>query len=176
MRARPRGGVLCLLLVSLSTVQAAAGEPARISLIEQRLADGSQRVVAAVTDGAGTPVAGTPVTFLARTAFGWLRLGEVDTDATGTASIPGPPVLPYGEVRVVGEDEALSASVLFEEVAARDPVRRPGLDVLRRLSPQPGLVSPYPPIQILFVAGLLAGIWTTYAYLITLLVRMRRAP
>jgi len=174
MRARPRLGLLCLLLIGLSSA-AAGGAPAGISLVEETRADGSWHLVAAVKDGAGAPVEGATVTFLGRTAFGWLRLAEVDTGATGTASFALPAVPPYREVQArAGDGETLQAGLLARP-PAHDPVRRPGLDVLREMSPQPGFISPYPPVQILFVVALLGGIWMTYAYLVSLLIRMKRA-
>ena len=176
MRPLRRLACACLLLVAVTAAGAEGGEPARISLVTQVQMDGSTRLVAAVSDGAGAPVAGAAVTFLARTAFGWLRLAEEDTGAAGTASFTlGAPV-GYTEVQAqAGDTAALRAGLLLAQAEEREPVRRPGLDALRGLSPQPGFLSPYPPVQILFVAVLLGGIWTTYAYLVSLLVRMKRA-
>jgi len=168
--------LLCVLLVAASAPTAEAAEPAGISLVTQAQADGSRRLVASVKDAAGTPVPGTAVTFLARTAFGWLKLAEVDTGADGTASFALSGLPAYTEVQArVGEGAALQAGLLLALPDPRGPQRRPGLDVLSRMSPQPGFISPYPPVQILFVAALLGGIWTTYAYLVWLLIRIRRA-
>lgn len=176
MRPLHRLASACLLLVAVTAAVAEGGAPARISLVAQVQMDGSTRLVATVRDGVGAQVAGAPVTFLARTAFGWLRLAEVDTGALGTASFTLSAVPPYSEVQArAGDGDALQAGLLLALPPARDLVRRPGLDVLRGLSPQPGFLSPYPPVQILFVAALLGGIWTTYVYLVSLLVRMKRA-
>jgi hypothetical protein len=164
------------LLIAVSAPAAEGADPARISLVQAVRPDGAVRLVATVKDRAGAPVSGTAVTFLGRTAFGWLTLAAVDTDAAGTASVTlsGPP--PYPEVRArVGEDASVQAGLLLGAPPVREPQRRPGHDVLRRLSPQPGFLSPYPPVQILFVAVLLGGIWTTYAALVALLIRIRRA-
>jgi hypothetical protein len=105
-----------------------------------------------------------------------MRLAEEDTGAAGTASFTLGASVRYTEVQArAGDTAALRAGLLLAQAEERDPVRRPGLDVLRGLSPQPGFISPYPPVQILFVAALLGGIWTTYAYLVSLLVRIKRA-
>ncbi|MDQ7842280.1 MAG: Ig-like domain-containing protein [Armatimonadota bacterium] len=168
--------VLGLLLVAGGASAADGAEPARISLLKEVRADGSTRVVATVQDDAGAPAGGTAVTFLARTAFGWLELAEVEADAAGTASVTLNDPPRYTEVRAVaGESATLQAGLQLLSPRVRDPQRRPGLDVLRGMSPQPGFISPYPPVQILVVAVLLGGIWTTYAYLVALLMGIRRA-
>ncbi|HXF82609.1 MAG TPA: Ig-like domain-containing protein [bacterium] len=166
----------CALLVASSAASAQGAEPARISLVQAAQTDGAVRLVATVTDRAGAPASGAAVTFLGRTAFGWLTLAEVDTDAAGTASITLSAPPRYPEVRArLGEDASVQAGLRLGAPAVRNPQRRPGREALRDLSPQPGFLSPYPPAQILFVAVLLGGIWTTYAYLIALLLRLRRA-
>ncbi|MDR7519901.1 MAG: hypothetical protein QN123_10085 [Armatimonadota bacterium] len=59
---------------------------------------------------------------------------------------------------------------------ALDPAIRPGRYVLRDLSPQPGFISPYPvPLQVVLLAVILGGIWTTYGYIVWLLSRIRGA-
>jgi len=168
--------LLCALLLAASAAAAEAAEPARISLVTRDGADGSLRLVAAVQDASGAPVPGMVVTFRAHTAFGWLTLAEVETDAAGTASalLSGPSRYARVQARA-GDDAALEAELLLALPSARDPQRRPGLEVLRRMSPQPGFISPYPPVQILVVAVLLGGIWTTYVYVVSLLLRLRRA-
>lgn len=48
--------------------------------------------------------------------------------------------------------------------------------MLRDLSPQPGFISPYPvPLQVVLLAVILGGIWTTYGYIVWLLSRIRGA-
>lgn len=177
MPARHRPVVLCLLLIALSAAAADGGQPGGLSLAEETRTDGSWLLTATVRDDTGEPVEGAAVTFLARTAFGWLPLAEAATDAAGIASFSLPTVPAYREVRA-GADAGttLSAELLLARPPAPELVRRPGLDVLREMSHQPGLLSPYPPIQILFVVALLGAIWTTYAYLVFLLIGLRRAP
>lgn len=178
MRRRRRWLVAAVLPVALLLMAAAASAaPARISLVRDTAADGSTRIVATVTDEAGEPVEGSTISFLAKTAFGWLRLAEVETAADGTAALLLPAEVPYPEVLVQSEeDPEVRAGLLLAPGDRPAPARRPGLTVLRGLGPQPGFISPYPPVQILFVAVILGGIWTTYAYLVSLLIRIRRAP
>ncbi len=166
---------LVLLLLAVLTVPAAAA-PAKISLTRETNDDGSTRIVATVTDAAGAAVKDTAVSFSVRTAFGWLRVAEMNTDAGGTAVLQLDPTMRYAELLAQSEEEPdVRAGLRPAQVERPAPVQRPGSGVLRALSPQPGFVSPYPPVQILFVAVLLGGIWTTYAYLVLLLARIRRA-
>lgn len=169
--------VPALLLIGLSAAVAHGGEPAKIVLAEETRSDGSWALAATVSDGAGEPVEGVAVTFAAPTAFGSLRLAEIDTDAAGIASLSLPAVPPYREVQASADaGTPLAARLRLDRPPAPGPARRPGPEILRAMSPQPGLLSPYPPVQILFVVVLLGAIWTTYAYLVSLLLGIRRAP
>src|SRR3990170_9001255 len=103
----------------------------------------------------------------------WLTVAEVESHSDGTAVVVLPPTSLYAEISAdVGEG---GVDMLAASVARPEPAVRPGRGILRILSPQPGFISPYPPPQILFVALILGGIWTTYAYLVVLLVKLRRA-
>ncbi len=175
MRRRRDVLLFVLLLLAIGAVPAAAA-PAKISLVREADDDGATRFVATVTDAAGAAVKNTAVSFSVRTAFGWLRVAEMNTDAGGKAVLQLDPTMRYAELLAQSEEEPdVRAGLRLAQVERPEPIRRPGPGVLRALSPQPGFVSPYPPVQILFVAVLLGGIWTTYAYLVLLLARIRRA-
>lgn len=176
MRPLRNALLLCVAFVAASVLTATGAEPARVALVQQSLPDGNIRLLATVTDATGRGVEGAEVIFQARTAFGWLRLGAEETDGTGRASVDLDASSPYAEVSVqVGEGTTVRAALLRQSMERLEPGTRPGFDVLQGLSPQPGFISPYPPVQILFVAVVLGGIWTTYAYLVSLLLRIRRA-
>lgn len=163
-----------LILMAASGVQ--AGEPARIVLARDLDATGAVRLIAQVTDGAGVAVEGVPVTLLGRTAFGWLTLGEVETDANGTAALTLPPGQQVTEVAArAGAGQGIRAVLVLVPGERGVPEVRPGRDVLGTLSPQPGFISPYPAPQLLILGAILGGIWATYGYLILLLARIRRA-
>lgn len=162
------------ILLAAPSVEGA--EPARVVLQAATTPDGRTRLTATVTDGRGAPVAGTPVTFKMRTTFGWLTLLETSTAKDGiarTALGPGA----AAEIAVqAGEDGEIRAALLVGEEKAAPPRTRPGYDVLRGLSPQPGFISPYPvPLQVALFGGILAGVWTTYGWVVWLLLRIRRA-
>jgi len=165
---------LCAALLAASAVPAAGAEPSRLLLQQERL-DGNLRLLATVTETSGRGVEGAEVVFQARTAFGWLKLGGAETDARGKASVDLPAASPYAEVSAqAGEATVVRAEVVLRQNVRGGPATRPGRDVLERLSPQPGFISPYPPVQIVLVAVILGGIWATYAYLVSLLIRIRR--
>lgn len=175
MRRRPDVLLLVLLLLTVGAAPAPAA-PAKISLARETDDTGSTRIVATVADAAGAAVASTAVSFSVRTAFGWLRVAEMNTDANGTAALTLEPTMRYPELLAQAEEVPdVRAGLRLAQGERPGPVRRPGRGILRALSPQPGFLSPYPPVQILFVAALLGGIWGTYAYLVLLLARIRRA-
>lgn len=184
MRQRPSRAILAPVVVALLAMLvlalvpvAGAGEPARISLSREPDPSGAVRLLARVTDSAGGAVEGTAVTVLGRTAFGWLMLGEAETDARGTAAFTLPPGQAIAEVTAqAGEDQNIRAVLALIPGERGIPAKRPGRDVLRTLSPQPGFISPYPPPQLLILGVILGGIWLTYGFLVLHLVRIRRAP
>lgn len=153
-----------------------AAEPAALRLTAKR-SPGGTVLAATVTDAGGAPVAGAAVTFKVRTTFGWLVIGEAATDQAGRATVTLPSTSHPTEAVVEVEQESgvLRATILLERAALSEPATRPGRDVLRQLSPQPGLISPYPVAQMLFLGLIVGGVWLTYAYVVSLLVQIRRA-
>lgn len=177
MRRRPERWFLSGLAILLLAGAASAGDPARLSLHSEPNADGSVRITAHVTDAAGAAVSGAPVTFTVRTAFGWLTVAEVEADAAGDAAVvlPSRPRYPEVAAQAAAAPEA-RAGLRLADRQAPAPIRRPGSGLLRGLAPQPGFLSPYPvPLQVVFLTIILGGIWTTYGYLVSLLIRIRRA-
>lgn len=167
--------VLATAVPAVFALPSVAAESARIGLVVDPATDGRLRVTAAVTDTAGKPLAGAAVMFRAKTAFGWLVLGEATTDRAGKAEVTISPAK-YGEVSAeTGDESPVSAAILIRDGTSPPPDRRPGRDELRDLSPQPGFISPYPVPQMAILALILGGIWIVYGYIITLLARIRRA-
>lgn len=166
---------LGLAVLALSTLPASAAEPAGVTLTTAAGPDGTWQVTAVVTDAVGAPVPEALVVFRARTAFGWLPLGARSTDATGQARIALPASVRTTEIRAeVGDDGQVRAILRAGRTSPATPRVRPGRDVLRALSPQPGVISPYPvPAQVALLAAVLGGIWATYGYVVWLLWRIR---
>ncbi len=165
----------CAAAVLLAAPPAQGAEPARVVLQTRTMPDGTIRLTATVVDGRGDPVAESPVIFKARTTFGWLTLAETVSGKDGTAQVTLPAAR-AGEVTVeVGEEGTVRAAVLIGAPIPPRPRIRPGRDVLRGLSPQPGFISPYPvTLQVGLFGGVLAGVWITYGYVVWLLLRIRR--
>lgn len=133
---------------------------------------GGPQVVATVTDASGEPVEGATVAFRARTAFGWLPLGEVTTDASGRAVLALPSGRPYQEIEAEVSEPPQRAALTLARRPAWRPAVRPGRQVLQALSPQPGLISPYPVPPLALLGAILGGIWATYGYIVFLLTRI----
>lgn len=160
----------------LGATAALAGDPANVGITRETMSDGGTRLIATVTDDTGSPVKSAPGTFYGKTVFGWLVLGEAVTNETGRAEITLSALSPYPEVAAeVAGDSELRAAILLERMRPWEPAVRPGPDALRSLSPQPGFISPYPVPQLLILGVILGGIWTTYAYLVSLLSKIPRA-
>ena len=180
MRRRRRFLVFSFMVVVMTCTGsvAAAAEPVAIRLKVQTAAAGATQVTATVTDGRGAPVADVAVSFKARTTFGWLTLAEVTTDRTGVAAVTLQSSIRPRELAAEAdiEEGTVRAAVWLVERQSIQPAVRPGRGILSRLSPQPGFISPYPvPLQVIVLTVILGGIWTTYAYVVALLVRIKRA-
>lgn len=158
------------LIAAAVLSSAAAGTP--LSLRVESGAAGTA-VVAVLTDESGAPQEGVSVEFRARTAFGWLPLGEATTDASGRAALVLPAGRTYPEVEVQIADPPLRAVVSLVRRPPERPAVRPGRGVLETLSPQPGLISPYPVPPLTLLAVLVGAIWATYGYILVLLARIR---
>ncbi len=161
------------LLAALALTASAASAAARLHLVLAPEEGGGLQVVAVVTDAPGSPREGIPVTFRARTAFGWLPLGEGVTDASGRAVLPLPAGAPYPEIEAQTADDPPARAVLaLDRRAAAQPAVRPGRRTLHALSPQPGLISPYPVPPLALLGVLVGAIWATYGYIVFLLTRI----
>ncbi|MDQ7827391.1 MAG: carboxypeptidase-like regulatory domain-containing protein [Armatimonadota bacterium] len=172
--AGPGGVWLGLAVAALFACPAWAAEPARITLEVAGLED-ARWIMAVVTDATGAPVPEALIVFKARTTFGWLLLEERSTDAAGRARMGLPAGVRATAIRAESADIGqVHATVRVGGPSPATPRVRPDRDVLRALSPQPGVISPYPvPAQVALLAAVLGGIWATYGYVAWLLWRIR---
>lgn len=161
--------------VALLALPVGAAEPNRVTARVEEGTRGGLLVTATVVDARGEPAADVPLVLKVRTTFGWLSLARGFTDAAGRIQAGLPPTLRAGEVVAEAGDEGeVQAVVRFGEARPVEPALRPGREVLRDLSPQPGFISPYPvPLQVALLAVILGGIWATYGYIVWLLSRIR---
>lgn len=177
MRRRRNPGILLMLLtIPVLAISAAAGEPSLVNVIATPQTNGTTLVTTTITDAGGAPVPDVAVTMRAKTRFGWLVLADRTTDQAGRVLVTLPPSSRYGELAVEAGDEGnLRAAIRLNPPTSREPAVRPGRDIISRLSPQPGFLSPYPhPLQVGLLGLILGGIWITYAYIVALLVKIRR--
>jgi len=175
---RPEFLLAALVLIVLAAAPPfASAQPAVLTLTAQPAADGTVQVTAMVTDGDGAPVADTPIAFKVRTAFGWLPLAETSTGADGRANLSLVP--PAGPAEITAQavlESAVQATIRLGAQQTAGTRLRPGRDVLRNLSPQPGFISPYPvPLQVALFGLILGGIWTTYGYVVWRLLGIRHS-
>ncbi len=171
--------VFCAAFVMIPAVPPALAEgpePARVLLRAETAPDGTLQVTAMVVDARGAPVADVPLTLKARATFGWLTFYETTTGKDGIARTTLVPGTAAGEITAeAGEDGNITAAILVGEKKTAPPRIRPGRDVLRRLSPQPGFISPYPvPLQVVLFGLILGGIWVTYGYVAWALLRIAK--
>lgn len=135
--------------------------------------DGSRSLRAQVSGS--SPLDGMTVRFFAQRLFGLLPLGEAEADEQGIASIPFPKDLPgdaEGNVEVVAkaEDEDGIESI------GRVVIVSWGLPVSAHQDPFPrALWAPRAPRGLIAVTCVLfGGVWLTYGYVLSQLVRIRR--
>jgi hypothetical protein len=176
----PRGraillvGLLIAFLPLVAFSAAVAAEPAKVTLIITGEQSGRVAVTALLVDGRGAPAVGMPVVFKARTAFGWLTLAETTSDGRGRAVVLLRSTLPTEVAVEAGEEDVVRTSLILRQSSPREAPVRPGREALRQISPQPGLISPYPvPLQAALLALVLGGVWTTYGYVFWLLRGIR---
>lgn len=158
--------------------QPAATQPAAKLALAVVTEEGHKLVRATVTGPDGKPVENASVLFCVRRTFGNLKLGEDKTLDDGTAAVPFPTGLPVdgaGEFVLGAEVKSPSAYAgacaqindpggLVPPAAAEDPFPR-------------ALWAPHAPLPLLIViCSLLAGVWTTYAFVVTQVIAIRKGP
>ncbi len=180
--SRPIRSSLALLfgfsvILAVAALPVWAAEPATVAVRADPGFEGAYRITADVVDTNGRPVAGTPVVLKVRTTFGWLLIAKASTGTTGRIQITLPASLRSGEIAVeAGDDGEVRAAIRLGEQKFAAPSVRPGRDTLSSLSPQPGLISPYPiPLQVVLLVVILGGVWSTYGYVAWLLSQIRNA-
>ncbi len=134
-----------------------------------------KKVLVAKVSLAGEPIEGAVVAFYARRTFGLLSLGKEETLDDGTAAVPFPEGLPggaTGELQIVAElvAPAKYASSRGEARVAGGWIVKPEADPFPR-----ALWAPQAPLPLILAIGtLLCGVWCTYVFVITRLVKIWR--
>lgn len=164
----PLGLLLALVVLMLGAKALYAGGGRLALEVQPDLAETD--VTATLTDARGRPVADAEITFLRRTAFGWLEVARAATDTDGRArtvlDVPASPGIELQATAAIGED-VLSQTVRADGNRLPPVPTRPGEADLSALVPQPGFVSPYPPARLLLaLMPVLVGVWATYAVVV----------
>jgi len=178
----------CLLFISgraraseVSTSQPATSQPTTQPAAKVVLAvvteDREKLVRATVTALDGKPVENASVQFFVCRTFGDLKLGEDKTLDDGTAAVRFPTGLPggaTGELQLCALVKApapyTGASAVITDAG--------GLLVKPVADPFPrALWAPHAPLPLLVViCSLLAGVWTTYAFVVSQIIAIYKGP
>ena len=133
------------------------------------------RVLRATVTLGGKPLEGVKVSFLAERTFGRLRLGEEETLEDGTAAVPFPEGLPggsQGTLRILAE---ITTPPRYAGIQGKGTVDG-GVVVPAVDDPFPrALWSPQAPVALVVtIVVLLGGVWTTYAYVLVQMLKIRK--
>jgi hypothetical protein len=135
-----------------------------------------KKVVNALVTVNGKPQADAVVTFSVRRTFGLLVLGKDTTLDDGTAAAPFPDRLPgdsAGNLKIVAD---VAATPQYGAATAETTVPG-GIIVASVADPYPrALWAPHAPLPLLIcIFTLLGGVWTTYLFVISQIIAIRRS-
>ena len=161
-------------LTTPPATQPAATAPSAHVTIDVVTEEGQKQLRATVLAG-DKPVENATVSFGVKRTFGTLTIGEDKTLDDGTAVVRFPADLPGGRDGVL----AIVAQVTLPGAGA--PVHaEASIDGAKKVAvsdePLPrALWAPHAPLALIFpIVGLLAAVWSTYAYAIAQIVAIRK--
>ena len=148
--------------------QPAATQPSAHVALAVVTEEGQKLIRATVTAADGKPVENATVQFCVSRTFGDLKLGEDKTLDDGTAAVPFPVGLPGGPRGELALCAELKAPAPYAGACARI-TDASGLVVTPAAEPFPrALWAPHAPVPLLVViCSLLAGVWTTYVFVVS---------
>jgi hypothetical protein len=171
--------LLILAFITEARIPIAAGKvPATQPKAEISLAlatEEGKQLIRAVVVANGKPVENATVSFGVRRTFGTLILGEDRTLDDGSAAVPFPKDLPggpKGQLQVIAaiKSPAAFASLRTEATFSGAKAVAVNADSLPR-----ALWAPRAPYALLIpIALLLAGVWSTYAFVLAQVLAIRR--
>ena len=134
-----------------------------------------KKIIRALVTLNGKPVENAAVSVFARRTFGKLPLGKDTTLDDGTAAVAFPTGLPgdaAGQLQVVAE---VAGTPQYAAVTAQSTLSG-GTIVAEAQDPFPrALWAPHAPIALIVpIVILLGGVWTTYIYVISQIIAIRR--
>jgi len=176
------GTGIAILLVSLflsaHSVSAAESQTPKSQAqitIKAGTEDGKKVIIATVTRE-GKPVANAHVVLQAKRTFGDLTLGEDDTLDDGTVAVAFPATLPgdsEGKLQVIAQIKSPPEHATVRAQATLDGAVKVPVEV----DPFPrALWSPHAPLALVItIAALLTIVWSTYAFVVVQLVRIKKS-
>jgi hypothetical protein len=135
----------------------------------------NQRLLRATVTLAGKPLEGIRVTFGATRTFGVLELGLDTTLDDGTAAVPFPTTLPGDAAGTFEAVVSVEATPTY--AAATQRLRLGGVGIVA-VVPEPfphalwSSKALWPLVTV--IAVLLTGVWSTYMFVISQLIRIRK--
>jgi hypothetical protein len=134
-----------------------------------------QRLLRATVTLAGAPLQGAKVKFGVTRTFGVLDLGSDDTLDDGTAGVPFPEGLPGDAAGTFEAVVSVEAAHGYAATTVRTRLGGAGV-VVPDPDPFPHALWSSKPLWplVTVIAVLLTGVWSTYAFVIVQLVRIRR--
>jgi hypothetical protein len=155
-----------------AATQPAATQPAKVAI--EVTTEDKDRIIRATVTAQGKPVENATVSFFVCRTFGNLKLGEDKTLDDGTAAVKFPlglPGGPDGQLNLI----ALVSSPPYTGASAE--IASPG-GIIVQSDPDPfprALWSPHVPLWLLIaIGGLLAGVWSTYAFVVSQIIAIRK--
>jgi len=155
---------------------APATAPTANVTVDAAKSDEGEKVIRAVVTSAGQPVEGATVRFTVRRTFGALVIGLDKTLDDGTAEAKFPLGLKSG-----GTSELLIAAEVVAPAqyagARAEKSMEGGVAVPAVADPFPrALWAPHAPLpMVLTIVVLLGGVWTTYAFVVSQILAIRKA-
>jgi hypothetical protein len=150
-----------------------ATQPAKAVVSVSSEVEEGKKVLLATVKLNGKPVEGAKVDFFVRRTFGNLLVGQETTLDDGSAAVPFPQGLPGGET---GQLEVLAIVTSPPQYASAQAQTTLDGGVVVRPEPDPfprALWAPHAPaVLIIIVALLLGGVWCTYLYVLSQLLKI----
>ena len=176
---RTTGGIIfALAALAGATPPSARGQetqPAKPRIALQAITEDHQKVIRATVTLDGKPLENATVAFYVKRTFGDMLIGQDQTLDDGTAAVPFPAGLPGDKAGILLVSAEVKAPL--EHAAAGSPV---AIDGGRAAAPEENpfpraLWAPRAPLALIAVIAVaMAGVWCAYAYVVSLILKIRK--
>jgi len=165
---------ICVILFAQLVTSASAAPSTQPAISISVVTEEGEKLIRALVQSDGKPVENASVRFFIKRTFGNLLLGEDKTLDDGTAAVKFPKNLPggaTGQLHVIAEikEPPESASRAETDVGG-------GANVEPVADPFPwALWAPHAPLPlVLSITILLAGVWSTYIFVVSQIIAIRK--